>query len=129
MRGFGFLALSALHHAQFMVSNSTLAMITSHDPRMNRLGLPDAPATAAAKDALDQFETYEVFHQKKEGTAYVYVGPVYAPEADVAFLFAKEQYSRRAACAGTAGSPTRSRPANPAEAGPAAPALPAGRAR
>ena len=75
-------------------------MITSHDPRMNRLGLPDAPATAAAKDALDQFETYEVFHQKKEGTAYVYVGPVHAPEADVAFLFAKEQYSRRAACAG-----------------------------
>ncbi len=75
-------------------------MIQSHDPRMNRLGLPDAPATAAAKEALDQFGTYEVFHQKKEGAPFVYVGPVHAPEADVAFLFAKEQYSRRFACTG-----------------------------
>ena len=75
-------------------------MIHSHDPRMNRLGLPDAPATAAAKGALDQFGTYEVFHQKKEGAPFVYVGPVHAPEADVAFLFAKEQYSRRFACTG-----------------------------
>lgn len=75
-------------------------MIQSFDPRMNRLGLPDAPAPAVAKEALDQFETYEVFHQKKEGAAYMYVGPVHAPEADVAFLFAKEQFSRRFACTG-----------------------------
>ena len=75
-------------------------MIQSLDPRMNRLGLPDAPAPAIAKEALDQFETYEVFHQKKEGAPYMYVGPVHAPEADVAFLFAKEQFSRRFACTG-----------------------------
>ncbi|GAA4369462.1 hypothetical protein GCM10023185_43070 [Hymenobacter saemangeumensis] len=75
-------------------------MIQSLDPRMNRLGLPDAPAAPAAKEALDQFATYEVFHQKKEGAPYVYVGPVHAPEADVAFLFAKEQYSRRFTCSG-----------------------------
>ena len=67
---------------------------------MNRLGLSDAPATAAAKSTLDQFQTYEVFHQKKDGAPYLYVGPVHAPAADVAFLFAKEQYSRRAACTG-----------------------------
>jgi ring-1,2-phenylacetyl-CoA epoxidase subunit PaaB len=72
----------------------------SFDPRITRLGLPDAPPPLPAKAALDQFETYEVFHQKKEGAAYVYVGPVHAPEADVAFLFAKEQYSRRFACTG-----------------------------
>ena len=75
-------------------------MISSHDPRMNRLGLPDAPADKATKTALDQFGTYEVFHQKKEGAPFVYVGPVHAPEADVAFLFAKEQFSRRFACTG-----------------------------
>ena len=75
-------------------------MIHSLDPRMNRLGLPDAPATAAAKGVLDQFQTYEVFHQKKDGAPHLYVGPVHAPAADVAFLFAKEQYSRRAACTG-----------------------------
>ena len=67
---------------------------------MNRLGLSEAPAPAAPKEALDQFETYEVFHQKKENTAFVYVGPVHAPEDDMAFLFAKEQYSRRFACTG-----------------------------
>lgn len=72
----------------------------SLDPRMNRLGLPDAPTPAAPKPAFDQFETYEVFHQKKDGAPFVYVGPVHAPEADVAFLFAKEQFSRRFACAG-----------------------------
>ncbi len=72
----------------------------SLDPRMNRLGLPDAPPAPQPKAALDQFATYEVFHQKKEGAPFVYAGPVHAPEADVAFLFAKEQYSRRFACAG-----------------------------
>ncbi len=75
-------------------------MIHSHDPRMNRLGLPDAPPAPTPKAALDQFETYEVFHQKKESAPFVYVGPVHAPEADVAFLFAKEQFSRRSACTG-----------------------------
>lgn len=74
-------------------------MIHSHDPRMNRLGLTET-APAVTKPALDQFETYEVFHQKKEGAPFVYVGPVHAPEADLAFLFAKEQYSRRFACTG-----------------------------
>jgi len=67
---------------------------------MNRLGLPDQPGDPVAKDALDQFQTFEAFHQKKEGAPFVYVGPVHAPEADVAFLFAKEQYSRRFACSG-----------------------------
>lgn len=75
-------------------------MLSSLDPRIARLGLPDAPAALEPKAAFDQFETYEVFHQKKDGAPYSYVGPVHAPSADVAFLFAKEQYSRRAACSG-----------------------------
>lgn len=75
-------------------------MLSSFDPRISRLGLPDEASTLPAKPELDQFETYEVFHQKKEGTAFAYVGPVHAPAADVAFLFAKEQFSRRFACTG-----------------------------
>ncbi|MCJ8164920.1 phenylacetic acid degradation b [Pontibacter sp. E15-1] len=75
--------------------------LTSLDPRVTRLNLPDGEVPLMApKPALDQFETYEVFHQKKESAAYTYVGPVHAPNEDVAFLFAKEQYSRRAACVG-----------------------------
>ncbi|MCC2546634.1 phenylacetic acid degradation b [Hymenobacter sp. BT175] len=82
--------------------------MNSLDPRITRLGLPDAPPPPPDKLALDQFETYEAFHQKKEGTAYAYVGPVHAPSADVAFLFAKEQYSRRFACTGMWVVPTTS---------------------
>ncbi|WP_162427035.1 phenylacetic acid degradation b [Pontibacter pudoricolor] len=75
--------------------------LTSLDPRVTRLNLPEGEVPAMEpKPELDQFETYEAFHQKKEGTAYTYVGPVHAPNEDVAFLFAKEQYSRRFACTG-----------------------------
>ncbi|WP_237586792.1 phenylacetic acid degradation b [Pontibacter russatus] len=73
----------------------------SLDPRVTRLHLPEGELPPMEeKPALDQFETYEVFHLKQEGAAYTYVGPVHAPNEEVAFLFAKEQYSRRAACAG-----------------------------
>ena len=75
--------------------------LKSLDPRVTRLHLPEGEVPAMEpKQELDQFETYEAFHQKKEGTAYTYVGPVHAPNEDVAFLFAKEQYSRRFACTG-----------------------------
>ncbi|SET52129.1 phenylacetic acid degradation b [Hymenobacter actinosclerus] len=75
-------------------------MLSSFDPRISRLGLPESAPPPPDKAALDQFPTYEVFHQRKENTAYVYVGPVHAPEADVAFLFGKEQFSRRFPCTG-----------------------------
>ena len=78
-------------------------MLISLDPRVTRLHLPndaaaDQPDTP--KSALDQLETYEVFHQRKEGQAFTYVGPVHAASLDVAFLFGKEQYSRRFPCVG-----------------------------
>ncbi|GHA54411.1 phenylacetic acid degradation b [Pontibacter akesuensis] len=75
--------------------------LKSLDPRVTRLNLPEGEVPPMEeKSELDQFETYEVFHQKKDGAAHTYVGPVHAPNEDVAFLFAKEQYSRRFACVG-----------------------------
>ncbi|MEJ8801707.1 phenylacetic acid degradation b [Pontibacter sp. H249] len=75
--------------------------LKSLDPRVTRLNLPDGEVPPMEeKPELDQFETYEAFHQKKEGAAHTYVGPVHAPNEDVAFLFAKEQYSRRFPCVG-----------------------------
>ncbi|HYG16393.1 MAG TPA: 1,2-phenylacetyl-CoA epoxidase subunit PaaB [Bacteroidia bacterium] len=44
---------------------------------------------------LDQFETYEVFSQKKRGEHHMHVGSLHAPNAEMALLFAKEQYGRR----------------------------------
>jgi ring-1,2-phenylacetyl-CoA epoxidase subunit PaaB len=76
-------------------------MLLSLDPRVTRLHLPDGGTdTTVDKSALDQLETFEVFHQRKEGQPFTYVGPVHAATADVAFLFGKEQYSRRFPCTG-----------------------------
>lgn len=76
-------------------------MLKSLDPRVTRLNLPEGDVPPMEqKPELDQFETYEAFHQRKESTSFSYVGPVHAPNEDVAFLFAKEQYSRRFPCVG-----------------------------
>jgi len=70
----------------------------SLDPRINRLGLPDEPQAYAPEQQLDQWETYEVFHQTKRGEQHVHVGVVHAPSAEMALVFAKEQYARRSEC-------------------------------
>ncbi len=69
----------------------------SHDPRMNRVPLQDA-AGFAPQGEMDQWQTYEVFHQKSRGEQHIHVGPVHAPNAEMALLFAKEQYARRMKC-------------------------------
>lgn len=75
-------------------------VLQSLDPRIRRWDLPASWEEQVPKQALDQFQTYEVFHQKRENMPFAYVGPVHAPDLEVAFLYAKEQYSRRATCTG-----------------------------
>ncbi len=70
-------------------------MLKSLDPRVNRLNIPLEEAAHAQKNKLDQFETYEVFVQTKEDKPFEHVGIVHAPNEEMAFLFAKEQYTRR----------------------------------
>jgi ring-1,2-phenylacetyl-CoA epoxidase subunit PaaB len=69
----------------------------SLDPRMNRIPLQDAAGFTPEPD-MDHWQTYEVFHQKSRGDQHVHVGIVHAPNADMAILFAKEQYARRMKC-------------------------------
>lgn len=70
--------------------------LKSLDPRVSRLGIPEQdPADLPQKQQLDQFETYEAFVQIKENKPFEHAGPVHAPNEEMAFLFAKEQYSRR----------------------------------
>lgn len=70
--------------------------LNSLDPRVNRLGISeDSLSTLVPKGTLDQFETYEAFVQVKDNRPFEHVGPVHAPNEEMAFLFAKEQYSRR----------------------------------
>lgn len=71
--------------------------LESLDPRISRADMtPKEDYTE--QESLDQWETYEVFHQKARGTHHVHVGSVHAPNADIALLFAKEQYARRMKC-------------------------------
>lgn len=75
--------------------------LESLDPRITRLGITEVvPEQLNPKTHLDQFETYEAFFQKRANAAYEHAGPVHAPNVEMAFLFGKEQYSRRFTCTG-----------------------------
>lgn len=71
--------------------------IESLDPRVSRVDLPNAEEYNP-QETLDQWETYEVFHQKNRGAQHVHVGCVHAPTKEIAMIFAKEQYARRMKC-------------------------------
>lgn len=69
--------------------------IISLDPRISRAELPEGEVTL---NPLEEFQTYEVFHQKKRGAQHEHVGIVHAPNDEMALLFAKDQYARRGQC-------------------------------
>ena len=69
--------------------------IVSLDPRITRAQIDHDPIEPLKE--LDQFETYEVFHQLKRGGQHQHVGIVHAPNPEMALLYAKEQYARRGA--------------------------------
>jgi ring-1,2-phenylacetyl-CoA epoxidase subunit PaaB len=66
---------------------------TSLDPRVNRLPISEQPNELSPDQSI--WVTWEVFHQEKKGKQPVHAGIVHAPAADMALLFAKEQYARR----------------------------------
>lgn len=69
------------------------------DPRFKRLDVFKANHNAPTQ-LLDQLPTFEVFVQLREGSKFQHEGIVHAPDNEMAFLFAKEQYSRRQMCTG-----------------------------
>lgn len=71
-----------------------MATIKSLDPRVARAELPVEP-TEVVLNPQEQWETYEVFHQKKSGARHTHQGTVHAPSPELAYAFAKEQYGRR----------------------------------
>lgn len=75
-------------------------MLQSLDPRITRLNIAEGYSGTITKDYLDQLGTYEVFFQKKKGADYEHAGIVHAPDEEMAFIFAKEQFSRRFTCTG-----------------------------
>jgi len=69
------------------------------DPRFQRLDVFKATHQAPTQQ-LDQLTTFEVFVLLREGGQFQHEGIVHAPDVEMAFLFAKEQFSRRQTCAG-----------------------------
>jgi ring-1,2-phenylacetyl-CoA epoxidase subunit PaaB len=71
--------------------------VKSLDPRVNRL--PQINVTEILPKApLDQFGTFEVFVQPKEGKPFQHEGIVHAPELEMAYILAKETFTRRFTC-------------------------------
>ncbi|MCI0751701.1 MAG: phenylacetic acid degradation b [Flammeovirgaceae bacterium] len=72
--------------------------VKSLDPRVNRLPGYGASAEIKPKAALDQLGTFEVFVQAKEGKPFQHEGIVHASDIELAFVMAKEAFTRRFQC-------------------------------
>jgi ring-1,2-phenylacetyl-CoA epoxidase subunit PaaB len=72
--------------------------VKSLDPRVNRLQPDVTGKSIAPKAALDQFGTFEVFVQPKDGKPFQHEGIVHAPDLELAYVLAKEAFTRRFTC-------------------------------
>ena len=68
------------------------------DPRIKRLDIEQS-LYFNHLNTMEEWGTFEVFHQKKRGEQHVHAGVVHAPDPEMALVFAKEQYGRRLKCA------------------------------
>lgn len=75
-------------------------MITesSLDPRVKRLPKIGVPGQLEPKAPLDQFGTFEVFVQPKAGKPFQHEGIVHSPNLEMAYVLAKETFTRRFVC-------------------------------
>ncbi len=71
---------------------------SSLDPRVVRLPNIGEEGLLQPKAPLDQFGTFEVFVQPKEGKAFQHEGAVHAPNLEMAYVLAKETFTRRFTC-------------------------------
>jgi len=70
----------------------------SLDPRVGRLPEIGEPGIIKPKVTLDQFGSFEVFVQPKEGRSFQHEGVVHAPNLELAYILAKETFTRRNTC-------------------------------
>ena len=70
----------------------------SLDPRVARLPVTGQVNQINPKVPFDQFGTFEVFVQPKEGKFFQHEGIVHAPDLELAYVLAKETFTRRFTC-------------------------------
>ncbi len=81
--------------------------MNSLDPRVNRLPKVGEEGHPQPKAPLDQFGTFEVFVRPREGKPFQHEGIVHAPDRELAFVLAKEAFTRRFQCVELAVADTR----------------------
>jgi ring-1,2-phenylacetyl-CoA epoxidase subunit PaaB len=72
--------------------------VNSLDPRVHRLPKIGQSGLVTPKIPLDQFGTFEVFVQPNKGKPFQHEGIVHAPELEMAYVLAKETFTRRFTC-------------------------------
>ncbi len=72
--------------------------LKSLDPRVRRLPPAVELNQTLPKSPLDQFVTFEVFVQPKDGKPFEHEGIVHAPNLEMAYVLAKEAFTRRFDC-------------------------------
>ncbi len=72
--------------------------MNSLDPRVSRLPLVGQSGVIMPKAPMDQFGSFEVFVQPKEGRPFQHEGIVHAPNLELAYVLAKEAFTRRFIC-------------------------------
>lgn len=70
----------------------------SLDPRVVRLPIIGQPGVIQPKAPQEQFGSFEVFVQPKEGKPFQHEGIVHAPNLELAYVLAKETFTRRFTC-------------------------------
>jgi ring-1,2-phenylacetyl-CoA epoxidase subunit PaaB len=90
-------AQTALHHCTPLIKITCMENNQSLDPRVNRLQLSISGEPVVVRDG-ENWNVFEVFHQEKRGAHHEHVGCVHAPNAQLALVFAKEQFGRRKKC-------------------------------
>jgi ring-1,2-phenylacetyl-CoA epoxidase subunit PaaB len=73
-------------------------MEKSLDPRIARLDIQRSDEHSTPIGKHEYWETYEVFVQSRRGKQHIHAGTVHAPDAEMALVFAKEQFGRRQHC-------------------------------
>jgi len=81
-----------------LISHYSKVKTKSLDPRVVRLPEIGEEGIIRPKAPLDQFGTFEVFVQPKEGKPFQHEGPVHAPNLEMAYVLAKETFTRRLTC-------------------------------
>ncbi len=86
----------------YLELRSTLYICTHNNKQLNSLDprvvrLPQV-GEVKPKKSLDQFGTFEVFVQAKDGKPFQHEGAVHAPNLEMAYLLAKETFTRRFTC-------------------------------